>query len=65
MEAFYSRDGAWLIFRQGATGGGAGDIYAIRPGADSTAVALTATEFIEYAPALSPDDRWLAYVSNE
>ena len=65
MEAFYSRDGAWLIFRQGVVGQGGGDIYAIRPGTDSTAVALTATEFREYAPARSPDDRWLAYVSDE
>lgn len=64
-EAFYSQDGAWLIFREGATAVGVGDIYAIRPGVDSAAVELSATEFTEYSPALSPDDRWLAYVSDQ
>jgi Tol biopolymer transport system component len=44
---------------------GVGDIYAIRPGVDSAAVELSATEFTEYSPALSPDDRWLAYVSDQ
>jgi len=64
-EALYSPDRTWLIFREGATASGLGDIYAIRPGVDSVAVALTATEFNEYSPALSPDGRWLAYNSNE
>ena len=43
---------------------GPSDIFAIRPGVDSIAVPLAATEFGESSPALSPDDRWLAYVSN-
>ena len=64
-EALYSPDGTWLIFREGPTAQGRADIYAIRPGVDSVAVALTATEFNEYSPALSPDGRWLAYTSNE
>jgi len=64
-EGFYSQDGTWLIFREGATPVGEGDLYAIRPGVDSAAVVLTATEFFEYSPALSPDGRWLAYVSNQ
>ena len=34
-------------------------------GVDSEPVALTATEFNEYSPALSPDGRWLAYNSDE
>jgi len=63
-EGFYSPDGTWLVFREG-NAGIVRDIYAIRPGVDSAAVALTATEFNEYSPALSPNGRWLAYVSNE
>jgi len=61
-EAFYSPDGTYLIFRQGAINGGLGDIYAIRGGEDT--LALAATESIEHSPALSPNGRWLAYVSN-
>ena len=64
-EGFYSQDGRWLIFREGATPLEEGDLYAIRPGVDSAAVVLTATEFFEYSPALSPNGRWLAYVSNQ
>ena len=64
-EGFYSQDGTWLIFREGSTPSREGDLYAIRPGVDSVAVVLTATEFFEYSPALSPDGRWLAYVSDQ
>ena len=64
VESVYSADGTWLLFREGLTGARAGDIYAIRPGTDSVAVALVATAFFEHSPALSPNSRWLAYVSN-
>jgi hypothetical protein len=40
-------------------------VYAIRPGIDSVATPLLTEEFSEAAPVLSPDGRWLAYVSNE
>ena len=60
--ARYSSDGTWLVFRVGAFQ--AGDIYAIRPGVDSVAVPLQVTEFGEVSISLSPNDRWLAYVSN-
>ena len=32
-------------------------------GAERTPQALVATGFEEYAPTLSPDGRWLAYIS--
>ena len=51
-----------MVFREGAFQ--AGDIYAIRPGVDSVAVPLEVTEFQEVSISLSPNDRWLAYVSN-
>jgi serine/threonine-protein kinase len=63
--ARWSPDGKWLIFQTGTGGADAGDILAIRPGADSATVSLLATRFSEGSPALSPDRRWLAYTSNE
>ena len=63
-EGFYSPDGTWLIFREGSTDLGSDDIYTIRPGVDSVAIELVATEFSENSPALSPNGRWLAYVSD-
>ena len=59
-EGFYSPDGRWRVFFQGPV---VGDLFAIAA-MDSVPVPLVATEFNEYAPALSPDGRWLAYVSN-
>ncbi len=65
FEPIYSPDGTWLVFREGSVGFGVGDIYAIRPELDSIAVPLVVTEFIAHSFALSPNGRWLAYVSNE
>ena len=62
-EALYSPDDTWLVFREGGVGNGLGDIFAIRPAMDSVAVPLVVTEFMAYSPVLSPDGRWLAYVS--
>ena len=61
-EGLLSLDGTWLVFREGQTA--SADIYAIRPGVDSEAVPLVVTESSERSIALSPDGRWLAYVSN-
>jgi len=60
-EVFYPRTGPWVIFRAENR---ASDIYAIRPGVDSTATELVATEATERLPAVSPDGRWLAYISD-
>ena len=62
-EAELSRDSHWLIYRTGS--GGGRDIYAIRPGLDSTPVPLVTTAFEDHSPVLSSDGRWLAYVSDE
>jgi serine/threonine-protein kinase len=61
-EAVFSRDGAWLVYRTGTAV--EGDLYARQLGTDSSIV-LMATPAWETSPALSPDGRWLAYVSNE
>ncbi len=36
----------------------------MRPGVDSTAAPLVATEFLDFSMALSPNGRWMAYVSS-
>ena len=66
-QGFYSPDGEWLVLR---TSGGSGvrggrDILGFRPGVDSVPVPLVVTENDEQAPAVSPDGRWLAYLSDE
>ena len=62
-EAQVSGNGEWLIYRVNSDSGG--DIYGLRPGGDGTPVPLVAGPYSESNPALSPDGRWLAYVSNE
>src|SRR3989442_1426202 len=64
-NAGWSPDGKWLIFRTDVGSPGSGDILAIRPGIDTAPVPVVATRFTEMSPALSPDGRWLAYISNE
>jgi serine/threonine-protein kinase len=63
-NARWSPDGKWLLFQTDTASPGAGDIFGIRPGVD-TAVPVVATRFSQMSPALSPNGRWLAYVSNE
>jgi len=63
QEAILSRDGQWLLFR--TTEGGNRNIYAIRPGRDTTQIPLLVSRFNEDGIALSPDGKWLAYTSDE
>ncbi|MGD2069163.1 MAG: protein kinase [Gemmatimonadota bacterium] len=62
-QGFYGPAGEWLILRP--FGGSGRDILGFRPGRDSVPVPLVATEHEEQAPAVSPDGRWLAYLSDE
>jgi Tol biopolymer transport system component len=62
-EAFYSSSGEWIVHRRGMEDGER-DIFAIRSGIDTVAKPLLVSKFDEVAPALSPDGRFLAYVSN-
>ena len=68
-QGLWSPDGESLVLRTSAASGsgsqGLRSIVAFRPGEDTAVVPLLATQFAEHAPALSPDGRWLAYVSNE
>ncbi len=74
-EVHFSPDGRWLVYRTGSGSTGQGrDLYAVRLGVDSAGVdsagvsgapiPLVVTEFEETSPAVSPNGRWLAYVSN-
>jgi Tol biopolymer transport system component len=63
-QGFQTRDGRWLVLRRSFAEPGGGDIYAARMG-DTTLVPLLTTSAREMSPAVSPDGRWLAYVSDE
>ena len=66
-DAFRSPDGRWIVLgATRSTGASAqGEILAVQPGADSLARGMLTTGYDEKGAALSPDSRWLAYVSNE
>jgi serine/threonine-protein kinase len=64
LEASFSSDGEWLIYRGGATFTDR-DVYGVRPGRDSVPTPLLTGPYMEDGPALSPDRKWLAYQSNE
>jgi eukaryotic-like serine/threonine-protein kinase len=64
LDACWSRDGAWLLVT--VNGGSTNlDILAMHAGTDSVPRSLLAEPHAELKPRLSPDGRWLAYVSNE
>ena len=62
-EARWSADGAWLAVAVG--GPPSRDIMVMRLGADSALRPLLAESYDELQPSISPDGRWLAYVSSE
>jgi serine/threonine protein kinase/Tol biopolymer transport system component len=59
-----SRDGRWLLVRTAPPPPASPDILGLRLG-DSVPIPLVATPAVELYPALSPDNRWLAYSSDE
>jgi len=65
-DGFHSADGRWIVLGTvGSPPRSPRDILAAQPGVDTVARRIVATGFDEQAAALSPDSRWLAYVSNE
>jgi serine/threonine-protein kinase len=65
VDGTWSHDRRWLIVRTGVYVPGTGDILAWQAGGDTMPVRLAATQYREVAPALSPNDRFLAFNSNE
>ena len=64
-EALLSPDGEWLIYRTGTTPGNR-DIFARRLGPDTATIVVSALPGVnEVGPSISPNGRWLAYVSDE
>ena len=62
-EAFWSRDARWLVVRVTVP---TRDILALMPGVDSVPTPIVAsTRFDERAATLSPDGRFIAYMSDE
>ena len=53
-----------LLVRTTTPTTGAGDILVMHTGVDSVPVPLIASPRAEYSPAVSPDGKWLAYVSD-
>jgi len=66
-EGFWTPDRQSLIMRSGGVGGVSGgrDILVARPGTDTVARPLLGSRYDEWGPSLSPDGRWLAYLSEE
>jgi eukaryotic-like serine/threonine-protein kinase len=63
-QAVPTADGKWLVLRRSFAEPGGGDLYGLKTG-DTTLVPLLTTGAREMSPSVSPDGRWLAYVSNE
>jgi serine/threonine-protein kinase len=64
-EVVFSHDGDWVIYRVGI-GTVDRDIYAISTADASTVIPVVTTPTAnDRSPALSPNDSWLAYVSDE
>ena len=62
--ASWSRDGRYLFYESWGTDGSS-DIFALDLEEGSEPMPLQPTDFTERVPVLSPDGRWVAYVSDE
>ena len=63
-EILVAPGGHWIVYRRGTVNGNR-RLAMFRPGVDSTPTEISSGRFDEYAPTVSPDGRWLAYVSVE
>jgi serine/threonine-protein kinase len=59
-----SHDGKHLLLRKN-TGPGQYDLFVMAPDSGAAPTPWLASPFLERAPAFSPNDRWVAYSSNE
>ncbi|MGQ0704477.1 MAG: protein kinase domain-containing protein [Gemmatimonadales bacterium] len=61
-EGFITRDQRTIVYRRGAI---PGDIHYVRRDSVGSPHPVSASRFDERSPVLSPEERWIAYVSNE
>ncbi len=65
-EGHWSSDGAWLVLREGDRSRGQdANVLAVPLGAGRDTIVLLDGSFNERAATVSPDGRWVAYVSDE
>jgi len=64
-EVTFSPDGHWTVLRTLGSAAGTRKLFIAAMGSDSAPHQLLATTYDNFAPTLSPDGRWLAYVSVE
>jgi eukaryotic-like serine/threonine-protein kinase len=62
LEGILTRDQRTMVYR---IGGIPADLYVVRRDSLKSPHPLVVSRFDERSPALSPDERWIAYVSNE
>ncbi len=62
--ASWSRDGRFLFFESWGTDGGS-NLFALDLEEDGEPIAIQAADFTQRVPVISPNGRWLAYVSDE
>jgi serine/threonine-protein kinase len=66
IEGVWHPDGRSVIIRQGDRARAQNSSFIVlQPGTDAEPTVLLETPFLERAPVISPDGRWLAYVSDE
>ncbi|MDP4745763.1 MAG: hypothetical protein NWS22_13085 [Porticoccaceae bacterium] len=67
LQTVYSPDGRWMVFRQRPFGSTqySGDIYALDTSVSDEPIPLLVSEYYYHSIAVSPDGRWLSYVSRE
>ena len=61
----WSADGDTLVFTGGGITATGNDVYLLSMDTERSPTPLLATEFSEGTPLVSPDGRWMAYVSDE
>ena len=64
-EVWFERTGRFTLFRSVGAGEGTRYLMVMENGVDTVPRVLLRARFDNYGPTLSPDGRWLAYVSSE
>ncbi len=60
-EVSYSPDGDWILYRVESE---SSDLFAVPTTGDGGPITVLATDRLERMPALSPNGRWITYISN-